>query len=140
MNQVSLSGRLTSDPEIRYSAGENPTAIARFNLAVDRRFKRDGESTADFINCTAFGKTAEVIEKHVKKGTKIIAIGEWRTGSYTNKDGNKVYTNDCNVSSIEFCESKNASQQSTGDLPKMPNGGNDWMNVPDGIEASLPFK
>lgn len=139
MNQVNLIGRLTRDPEIRYSQGENPTAVARFSLAVDRRFKRQGdEQTADFINCVAFGKTAEVIEKYVKQGTKIATTGEWRTGSYTNKDGQKVYTNDCNVLNIEFCESKGNSQQSG--IPEPSQASTDgFMNIPDTDLDELPF-
>ena len=135
MNQVNLIGRLTRDPDIRYSQGENPLAVARFTMAVDRRFKREGEATADFINCVAFGKTAEVIEKYVTQGTKIAATGEWRTGSYTNKDGQKVYTNDCNVSNIEFCESKGNSQQSAKPNPSSVDG---FMNIPDALDG-LPF-
>lgn len=139
MNQVNLIGRLTRDPEIRYSQGENSTAIARFTLAVDRRFKRQGdEQTADFINCVAFGKTAEVIEKYVTQGTKIAAIGEWRTGSYTNKDGQKVYTNDCNVFNIEFCESKGSNQQSERPVPSQASS-DGFMNIPDGDLDELPF-
>ncbi|MCD7724912.1 MAG: single-stranded DNA-binding protein [Clostridiales bacterium] len=140
MNRVILIGRLTREPEVRYSQGEKSTAVARFSLAVARRFKRENEPDCDFINCVAFGKTAEVIEKHVTKGTKIGVEGEWRTGSYTNRDGNKVYTNDCNVSSIEFCESKNASQsnQQSNGLPPMPST-DDFMQIPDGIENELPF-
>lgn len=132
MNIVTLSGRLTKEPEIRYSNGEKPMCVARFTLAVDKNYKREGD-TANFINCTAFGKTGEVIEKHVTKGTKIMVTGEWTTGSYTNKDGNKVYTNDCNISKLEFCESKNSSSdtQPSNDAP--------FMSIPDGIEADLPF-
>ena len=139
MNQVNLIGRLTRDPEMRYSQGENSMAIARFTLAVDRRFKRQGdEQTADFINCVAFGKTAEVIEKYVTQGTKIAATGEWRTGSYTNKDGQKVYTNDCNVSNIEFCESKGSNQQSGRPVPSQASS-DGFMNIPDGDLDELPF-
>ena len=139
MNQVNLIGRLTRDPEMRYSQGENSMAIARFTLAVDRRFKRQGdEQTADFINCVAFGKTAEVIEKYVTQGTKIAATGEWRTGSYTNKDGQKVYTNDCNVSNIEFCESKGSSQQTARPKPSQTDS-DDFMHIPDDDLDELPF-
>lgn len=131
MNIVTLSGRLTKEPEIRYSNGEKPMCVARFTLAVDKNYKREGD-TANFINCTAFGKTGEVIEKHVTKGTKIMVTGEWTTGSYTNKDGNKVYTNECNISKLEFCESKGAAATQPGnDAP--------FMSIPDGIEADLPF-
>ena len=138
MNQVNLIGRLTRGPEIRYSQGENPLAVARFTMAVDRRFKREGEATADFINCVAFGKTAEVVEKYVKQGTKIAAMGEWRTGSYTNKDGQKVYTNDCNVSNIEFCESKGSSQQSGRPEPSKVSA-DGFMDIPDTDLDELPF-
>ena len=138
MNKVILMGRLTRDPDIRYSQGENPLAVARFTMAVDRRFKREGEVTADFINCVAFGKTAEVIEKYVTQGTKIAATGEWRTGSYTNKDGLKVYTNDCNVSNIEFCEGKGNNQTSGRPEPSNANS-NGFMNILDTDLDELPF-
>jgi single-strand DNA-binding protein len=113
-------------------------AVAKFTLAVDRKFKKDGEQSADFINCTAFGKTAEVIEKYVTKGTKIIVEGRWQTGSYTNKDGNKVYTNDCMVENIEFCESKSQQAQNNAQAPT-PNG-DGFMSIPENLEDSgLPF-
>lgn len=114
-------------------------AVAKFTLAVDRKFKKDGEQSADFINCTAFGKTAEVIEKYVIKGTKIIVEGRWQTGSYTNKDGNKVYTNDCMVENIEFCESKSSQQaQNNAQAPTTNEDG--FMNIPSGLEdEGLPF-
>lgn len=131
-------GRLTRDPEIRYSQGENPTAIARYSLAVDRRFKRDGEQTADFINCIAFGKNGEFAEKYLRKGTKIAVIGRIQTGSYTNKDGVKVYTTDVVVEEHEFAESKAASQQNNGPA-STPLGGDGFMNIPDGIDSELPF-
>lgn len=110
MNKVILSGRLTKDPEIRYSQGANPMAIGRFTLAVDRRFKRKGdEQTADFISCIAYGKTAEFAEKYLKKATKINCCGRIQTGSYTNKEGSKVYTTDVVIEEMEFAESKSAS-------------------------------
>ena len=139
MNRVILCGRIVRDPEVRYSQGATPMAVAKFTLAVDRKFKKDGEQSADFINCTAFGKTAEVIEKYVTKGTKIIVEGRWQTGSYTNKDGNKVYTNDCMVENIEFCESKSQQAQNNAQAPT-PNG-DGFMNIQDGIDDSerLPF-
>ena len=144
MNQVNLIGRLTRDPEMRYSQGENSIAIARFTLAVDRRFKRQSdEQTADFINCVAFGKTAEVIEKYVTQGTKIAATGEWRTGSYTNKDGVKVYTTEVIVDDQEFAESKAASESSgfSGTDRPTPSAasGDGFMSIPNGIEEELPF-
>lgn len=112
MNKVVIMGRLTRDPEVRYSQGEKSTAVARFTLAVDRRFKRDNEPTADFIGCVAFGKTGEFIEKYCRQGTKLCVEGRIQTGSYTNKDGNKVYTTDVVVESAEFAESKSASSRS----------------------------
>ena len=135
MNIVTLIGRLTRDPEIRYSQGENAMAIARFTLAVDKNFKKKDDK-ANFINCVAFGKIAETVEKHVFKGSKIAVIGEWTTGSYKNKDGNTVYTNDCNISKLEFCDSKS---QSNSQPQPAPSNDNSWMNIPDGVEDSLPF-
>lgn len=137
MNKVILIGRLTRDPEIRYTQGENSMAVARFTLAVDRRFKRDNQPTADFISCICFRKTAEFVEKYCKKGTKLAVEGSWQTGSYTNKDGNKVYTNDCLVDNCEFAESKATAEQNQ---KKDDNTGNDdFMNIPDGVEDGLPF-
>ena len=106
MNKVVLIGRLTKAPDVRWSQGAEAKAVARFTLAVDRRYKKDGEDSADFIRCVAFGKTAEVIEKHVTRGTKIAVEGSIRTGDYTNKDGAKVYTTDVVVESFDFCEKK----------------------------------
>lgn len=150
MNKVILCGRLTRDPEVRYSQNsQQAMAVARFTLAVDRKFKRDGDQqTADFISCIAFGKTAEFAEKYCRQGTKLIVEGRWQTGSYTNKDGNKVYTNDCLVESMEFAESKSSAQNnnngnsrpqpSQADTPNMGNDG--FMNIPDNVEdAGLPF-
>lgn len=111
MNKVILMGRLTRDAEIRSSQGGNPTTIARYTLAVDRRFKRDGDQTADFINCIAFGKNAEFAEKYFRKGIKVVVTGRIQTGSYTNKGGQKVYTTDVVVEDQEFAESKATSQQ-----------------------------
>ena len=105
MNKVILMGRLTRDPEVRYSQGESAMAIARFSLAVDRRFKRQGEADADFINCVSFGKTAEFAERYLKQGTKVVACGRIQTGSYTNKEGQRVYTTDVIVEEVEFAES-----------------------------------
>ena len=113
MNKVILMGRLTRDPEIRYSQGENAMAIARYTLAVDRRFKRDGEQTADFISCLAFGKSAEFAEKYLHQGTKILIEGRIQTGSYTNKEGQKVYTTEVVVESHEFAEGKGGSSSSS---------------------------
>lgn len=137
MNKVILMGRLTRDPEIRYSQGDKPMAIARISLAVDRKFKQDGQPTADFINCIAFGKTAEVIEKYVAKGTKIAVVGHIQTGSYTNKDGQKVYTTDVVIDELEFCESK-SNQQSNSQPAPAPS--NDFMDIPNNLEDNgLPF-
>ena len=144
MNKVILIGRLTRDPEVRYSQGENSLAIARFSLAVDRRFKRPGEPDADFINCVSFGKTAEFAEKYLKQGTKIAVTGRIQTGSYTNKDGQKVYTTDVVVEETEFAESKgsnsgdNGFQQTSRPAPSQAVG-DGFMNIPDGLDEELPF-
>lgn len=111
MNKVILMGRLTRDPEVRYSQGDNATAIARFTLAVDRRIKRDNEASVDYINCVSFGRSAEFAEKYFHKGTKIVIVGRIQTGSYTNKDGQKVYTTDIVIEEQDFAEGKAASQQ-----------------------------
>lgn len=141
MNKVILMGRLTKDPDIRYSQGEKSTAVARFSLAVDRKFKQEGQPTADFINCLAFGKRAEFIEKYCRKGTKLVVEGSWQTGSYTNKDGNKVYTNECLIENCEFAESKAAAQNSQPAEGPSPSSaiGDGSMNLPDGIDEELPF-
>ena len=140
MNNVILMGRPTRDPEVR-TAGE--TSIARFSLAVDRRFKRDGEPTADFINCVAFGKTAEFFEKYIRRGTKIVVQGRIQTGSFTNKDGQKVYTTDVVVENVEFAESKAAADGNNSNASSQPatNPSSDgFMNIPDGIDDSeFPF-
>ena len=145
MNKVILCGRLTKDPEVRYSSGDKQTAIARYNLAVDRRFKSQGEEqTADFINCVVFGRGAEFAENYLHQGTKIIAEGRIQTGSYTNKDGNKVYTTDVVVENQEFAESKAAAAKNNGgDAPTKPQASaseDGFMNIPDGLEEELPFK
>ena len=138
MNKVILMGRLTRDPEVKYSQGENPTAIARYSLAVNRRFKRAGEADADFINCVEFGKLAEFAEKYFRQGTKIAISGRIQTGSYTNKDGQKVYTTDVIVEEHEFAESK-ASSGSGSNTPPAQTSGDGFMNIPDGLEEELPF-
>ena len=140
MNKVILMGRLTRDPEVRYSQGEQATAIARYTVAVDRRFRRDGDSqTADFIGCVAFGRQAEFAEKYLRKGTKIALTGRIQTGSYTNRDGQKVYTTDVVVEEQEFAESKAASF-APADRPSPSNAVSDgFMNIPDGIDEELPF-
>lgn len=149
MNKVILMGRLTRDPEVRYSQGESSTAVARFSLAVDRRFKRQGEPDADFINCVTFGKTAEFAERYLKQGTKVAAVGRIQTGSYTNKEGQRVYTTDVVLEEVEFAESKGTSENRTGgmDLGFQPTSrpapsqaaGDGFMDIPDGIDEELPF-
>ena len=140
MNKVVLIGRLTKDPEVRYSQGTNgATAIARYSLAVDRRFKKDGEASADFINCIAFGRSGEFAEKYLKKGTKIAVVGRIQTGSYE-KDGRKVYTTDVVVEEHEFVESKQEAQKPADNIPVFrPNSPDGFMSIPDGIEEELPF-
>ena len=143
MNKVILMGRLTRDPEMRYAQNENGTAVARYSLAVDRRFKRDGEQDADFIGCVVFGKGAEFAEKYLQKGTKIVVTGRIETGSYTNKDGQKVYTTNVVVEEQEFAESKAASQGNGGGYQNAGSNnstsGDGFMNIPDGIAEELPF-
>lgn len=144
MNKWVGMGRLTRDPEVRYG-GANNTAVARYTLAVDRRFKRENEPTADFINCLTFGKSAEFVEKYFRQGMRITVYGRIQTGSYTNKDGVKVYTTEVVVEEQEFAESKNASQQNqsgpvqsqSGSMPA--SSGDGFMNIPDGIDEKLPF-
>lgn len=148
MNKVILMGRLTRDPDVKYTAGDNPMAIARYTLAVDRRFKRENEATADFISCVAFGKAAEFSEKYFRQGIRIVVSGRIQTGSYTNRDGNKVYTTDVVVEEQEFAESKNnaagnsnaqgntAAGQPIGNTTVDADG---FMNIPDGIDEELPF-
>lgn len=138
MNKVILMGRLVRDPELRYSQGEKATAIARYTLAVDRKFKRDGEPNADFINCIAFGKNGEFAEKYLRQGIKILVEGRWQSGNYTNKDGQKVYTNDCVVESCEFAESKNSNQSEKPQAAQQADS-DGFMNIPDGIDEELPF-
>lgn len=155
MNKVILMGRLTRDPEVRYSAGENATAVARYTLAVDRRFRRDSnnDQTADFIGCVAFGRSAEFAEKYFRQGLKVVITGRIQTGSYTNKDGVRVYTTDVVVEDQEFAESKNASNNAPmmgggfdaapAPAPSRPTpsaaSGDGFMNIPDGIDEELPF-
>ncbi|MDD6169333.1 MAG: single-stranded DNA-binding protein [Lachnospiraceae bacterium] len=151
MNKVILMGRLTRDPEVRYTQGDNQMAIARYTLAVDRRFNRSGdENTADFIPCVAFGKSGEFAERYFRKGTKVVVTGRIQTGSYTNKDGVKVYTTDVVVEDQEFAESKNSNNNSGDNYGNNFGGGNNqsaapmaaddgFMNIPDGIDEELPF-
>lgn len=136
MNKVILMGRLTRAPEVRYSQGENSTAVARYTLAVDRRYRKEGEEkTADFINCVTFGRNAEVTEKYFRKGVKIAITGRIQTGSYTNKEGQKVYTTDVIVEEQEFAESKASRERNE----KAASAGDDFMSITDGIEEELPF-
>ena len=137
MNKIVLMGRLTKDPEVRYTQGENSTAVASFSLAVNRKFKRENEPDADFFNCTAFGKQAEFVEKHLKKGTKIIIIGRVQNNNYTKQNGEKVYSVQVMVEEIVFAESK-ASSDNEQATPQTENS-NGWMNVPTGFEEDLPF-
>lgn len=152
MNKVILIGRLTRDPEVRYSAGEGSMAIANYTLAVDRRRRQNGgpeEPTADFIRCVAFGRTGEFAERYLKKGTKILVQGRIQTGSYTNKDGQTVYTTDVIVDEHEFVESRNAAGSNDGFVggnagfggqASQPTGAADgFMPIPDGIDEELPF-
>lgn len=139
MNKVILMGRLTRDPEIRYSTGEKATAYGNYTLAVDRRFKREGDQEADFIRCVFFGKSAEFAEKYLKRGTKVVVTGRLQTGSYTNKEGQKVFTTDVFVEDQEFAESKKASE---GNAQKTASTGyGSFMDIPDSPdEAPLPFE
>lgn len=157
MNKVILMGRLTRDPEVRYSQGASQTAVARFSIAVDRRFKREGEPDADFFNCTAFGKQAEFVERYLHKGIKILLSGRVQNDNYTNKEGQMVYSVRVMVDEIEFAESKNASGGNAGGFgnaggynnggyagggnsaPAPSGAGDGFMNIPDGIDEELPF-
>ena len=153
MNKVILMGRLARDAEIRYSQGQDQMAIGRFTLAVDRRVSRNdngNQPTADFISCVAFGKTAEFLERYGRKGVKFVVEGRIQTGSYTNKDNQKVYTTDVVVESMEFAESKNAAGSTGSAAPAQQNNSgysapapatdkDGFMNLPDGIDEELPF-
>lgn len=138
MNKVILMGRLTRDPEIRYSQGESPVAVARYTLAVNRVFKRDGEPDADFINCVTFGKNAEFAEKYLCQGIRIVISGRIQTGSYTNRDGVKVYTTSVIVEDQEFAESKSSSQTPGKDTLSASDG-DGFMTASDGGDEGLPF-
>lgn len=143
MNKVVLMGRLTRNPDVRYSQGEKATCVARYTLAVNRRFRRDGEQDADFINCVAFGKQGEFAEKYLKQGTKIVISGRIQTGSYTNRDGVKVYTTDVVIEEQEFAESKKAAEtsstpQNTQGVKSNPED-DGFMTIPEGMEEELPF-
>ena len=152
MNKVVLVGRLTRDPEVRYSQGDSATAVARYTVAVDRRFKRDNEPTADFIPCVVFGRSAEFAEKYFRQGMRVSVSGRIQTGSYTNKDGVRVYTTEVIVEEQEFAESRAESEANRGSFqynnasasqapasaPSM-DAGDGFMNIPDGIDEELPF-
>lgn len=131
MNNVSLVGRLTREPEVKYNQAETPLAIARFGIAVDRKFKKEGQQEADFPSIVAFGKTAEFVEKYFTKGMRIGIVGRIQTGSYTNKEGVKIYTTEVLAENVEFVESKGGSAPKSDD--------SDFMNIPDGIDEDLPF-
>lgn len=146
MNKVIMMGRLTRDPEVRYSQGASQTAVARFSLAVDRRWKREGEPDADFFNCTVFGRQADFVEKYLRQGTKVVITGRVQNDNYTNKEGQKVYSVQIIVEEIEFAESKNAAGNAGGsayqaDSRPSPSqaAGDGFMSIPDGAEEELPF-
>lgn len=149
MNKVILMGNMTRDPEIRYSQGENSLAIARFSLAVNRRFSRQGDTDVDFFNCTAFGKQAEFVEKYFKQGSRMLLTGRVQNDNYTNKNGEKVYSVQIIADEIEFAERKSAADQFSGNNSGFGGGnmapepaaaaGDDFMNIPDGIDETLPF-
>lgn len=137
MNKCIFIGRLTKEPDIRYAQNQNSTCVAKFSIAVDRKFKqKEGDPTADFINCVAFGKLGELVEKYVTKGSKVNIVGRLQTGNYTNKEGQKVYTNDIMVEEIEFLDSKSKAENSG---TKTVTGNEDFMSIPSDIESDLPF-
>lgn len=138
MNKVILMGRLTRDPDVRYSAGENAIAVVRYSLAVERKFKRDGEQEVDFISCAAFGKNGEFAEKYLHKGMKIAVVGRLLTGKYTKDNGETVYTTEVAVEEHHFCERK-SDENNSGTYPTPSSVGDGFMNVPDGIDEELPF-
>lgn len=138
MNKVILMGRLVRDPEIRYSQGENSTAVAKYTLAVERRFKREGDQKADFISCASFGKLAEFSEKYLRQGIKIVITGRIQTGSYTNKEGQRVYTTDVVVEECEFAESKNANQGQKHESENRESGISPYGNLPSDGFVSIP--
>lgn len=137
MNKVVFSARLTKDPETRYS--NDGKAVTRFDIAVNRKFKRENEPDADFFSCVCFGKTAEVVERYVAKGTKLMITGEVRNNNYTNREGQKVYGTQILVDEIEFCESKNSGESAPSQPYRRDTSGDGFMNIPDGIEDKLPF-
>lgn len=139
MNKIILLGNMTRDPEIRYTQGDNPLAIARFGLAVNRRFSKNGEKEADFFNCTAFGKQAEFVEKYFKQGSRMMLAGRIQNDNYTNKNGEKVYAVQVIVEEVEFAEKKNGSGIPAGENAGAVPDADGFMNIPDGIENGLPF-
>lgn len=140
MNKAIMIGRLTRDPDIRYTQGENQTAIAKFSLAVDRRWKREGEPDADFFNCTAFGRQAEFVEKYLKKGTKIAITGRVQNDNYTDRNGQKVYSVQIMVEEMEFAESKSKNAEAGQQDRERPSyTGDGFMAIPEGTEDELPF-
>ena len=139
MNKVILMGNLTKDPELRYTQGENPLAVARFSLAVNRRFAgKEKENKADFFNCTAFGKQGEFVEKYFKQGSRMLLSGRLQNDNYTNKNGEKVYSLQIIAEEIEFAEKKSTADANAGAAGQQDNS-DDFMNIPDGIEDGLPF-
>ena len=139
MNKVVLVGRLTRDPEVRYSQGDSATAVARYTVAVDRRFKRDNEPTADFIPCVVFGRSAEFAEKYFRQGMRVSVSGRIQTGSYTNKEGVKVYTTEVVVEEQEFAESMAEREHTQTPASAPESSGDGFMNIPEGIDEELPF-
>lgn len=138
MNKVILMGNLTRDPEIRYTQGEKTMAIARFSLAINRRFSRDGETNVDFFNCTAFGRQAEFVEKYFRQGSRMLLVGRIQNDNYTNKNGEKVYSVQIMADEIEFAERKQAGGNNN-DEPTQKQDDDDFMEIPENIESELPF-
>ena len=139
MNKVVLIGRLTRSPETKYTQGENAMAISRYTLAVNRRFKREGEPDADFINCVAFGKNGEFAERYFRQGMRVAVSGRIQTGSYTNKDGQKVYTTDVVIEEQDFCESKSAQSNNATPTPAKTTSADGFYNLTNGTDEELPF-
>lgn len=137
MNRFIAIGRITRDPEMRYVGADSQTVVAKFGLAINRRFKRDGEPDADFINCVAFGKIAEIIEKYTSKGSQVGIVARVQTGNYTNKDGVNVYTTDFVVEELDLLDKKNTGENASAPVPSNSQDG--FMNIPDGIDEELPF-
>nr|DAI34308.1 MAG TPA: Single strand binding protein [Caudoviricetes sp.] len=138
MNKVILMGNITRDPEIRYTQGEKSVAIARFSLAINRRFSREGETNVDFFNCTAFGKQAEFVEKYFRQGSRMLLVGRVQNDNYTNKNGEKVYSVQIMADEIEFAERKQAGGNNNAE-PEQKQDDDDFMEIPENIESELPF-